>query len=321
MPARLQLDDRAIVRGYKAGLSSVVLGRKFGCDAGAIRRRLREAGVVMRPSAIRPRQAPDPKKFNAQGLTELIDGLLLGDGCIRRAWPGIVIIKQHPTRIGWLKLVQRRFAEIGIRSSISKPRVVKGGRKIAGNRKPTGDTTTVELRTLTYDVIEAHYARWYPGGKKHVPADLRLTPTVVTHWFCGDGGGGRAALMLFTNGFARSEVDLLAIRLTRYGLPAVVRLSSSGDPVLYLGANAARKFKREIWRLLPRCCRYKLAGVTPKPERPGRLTRRTVHAIRYGDPKSTCYRKLLVAHKVSLPMACDIRRGRYYAGYDLGSPR
>lgn len=325
MAARLQLDDRAIVRGYKAGLSSSALAREVRCGRGVILRRLHEAGVVMRTWRQR-RRVPDLKKFNAQKLTEVLDGVLLGDGSISCKSPGVMVISQHPVRTGWLKFVQRQLAEIGICSSISKPRVVKGGHKIAGNRKPTGDTTTITLRTPVYDVIEAHYARWYPGGKKHVPADLRLTSTVLTHWFCGDGSGhrNRALLRFHTEGFERVEVERLAIKLTRYGLPAIARLSSRGQPWIRLSAESARKFRREMWRRLPRCCRYKLDGVTLKPGRPGpprSLSRRTVHALRYGDSRSARYRKLLVTHKVSLSRACNIRAGRAYAGYDLGSPR
>ena len=188
------------------------------------------------------------------------------------------------------------------------------------------DSVCIVLRTPTYSVIEAHYARWYPGGgKKRVPAGLRLTPTVLTHWFCGDGSGGGSSsgLRICTNGFEHHEVDRLAVKLSRYGFPAVVGLDG-GKPIIRINTEAARKFKREMWRRLPRCCWDKLAGVTPKPERqgrPGRLTRRTVHAIRYGDLKSARYRKLLAVHKVSSPMAYMIRAGRAYVGYDLRSPR
>ncbi len=320
---RLQLDARAIVRGYKAGMTSRALARKFGCGKKAVLCRLHEAGVVMRPA----RQVPDPKKFNAQKLTELIDGLLLGDGSMERRFPGRISINQNPIRIGWLKHIQRQLAAIGIRSRISEPSRCAGGRRAGGKLKGKVFKATVRIRlhTLTYDVIKAHYARWYPGGKKHVPVDLRLTPIVVTHWFCGDGGGNRRAaeLRLYTNGFERHEVDRLAAKLSRYGFSAVVSVYA-GKPIIRLNAEAARKFKREIWRLLPRCCRYKVAGVTPRPERMGyrgRLTRRTVHAIRHGDPKSAAYRKLTAKYGVSKGTRNDIRCGWAYAGYDFGSPR
>lgn len=319
MAARLQLDDRAIVRGYKAGLSSVVLGRKFGCWPATILRLVHKAGVTVR--AWRQRQVPDAVKFDGKKLTELIDGLLLGDGCISRDCPGRVVVGQHPSRIGWLRLIQRQLATIGIRSSISKPRTIEGGHKVDGRRFK--DTISVRLVTPVYDIIEAHYARWYPGGKKRVPADLRLTPIVLMHWFCGDGSARRAELQFATNGFSHREVDRLAAKLSRYGFSGARRRSSQTGPIIWLNADATRKFKREIQRRLPGCCRYKLRKVTPKPERmghPGRLTRRTVHAIRYGDLKSARYRNLLAVHKVNRREALRIRAGKRYAGYDLGSP-
>lgn len=68
MAARLQLDDRAIVRGYRAGMTSMAPAREFGCAQPAILRRLREAGVVVRWGGKRPRQVPDPQRFDPRRI-------------------------------------------------------------------------------------------------------------------------------------------------------------------------------------------------------------------------------------------------------------
>jgi hypothetical protein len=31
------------------------------------------------------------------------------------------------------------------------------------------------------------FSNWYSSGKKVWPPDLKLTPTVLKHWYCGDG--------------------------------------------------------------------------------------------------------------------------------------
>lgn len=50
MPKRLDLDMDLIKQDYLNGASTPTLGKKFGCGAEAVRRRLLEMGVTMRPA-------------------------------------------------------------------------------------------------------------------------------------------------------------------------------------------------------------------------------------------------------------------------------
>ena len=64
------------------------------------------------------------------------------------------------------------------------------------------------------------YRKWYilETGKKIVPKDLRLTPTILLHWFIGDGSVMRygvkgTGIALFTLNFSKEDVQFLAERL------------------------------------------------------------------------------------------------------------
>lgn len=46
------------------------------------------------------------------------------------------------------------------------------------------------LRTSSSEKLVSYYERWYPisqNRKKSIPIDLKLTPTVILHWFMDDG--------------------------------------------------------------------------------------------------------------------------------------
>ncbi|MFX0092569.1 MAG: helix-turn-helix domain-containing protein [Candidatus Hodarchaeota archaeon] len=53
--------------------------------------------------------------------------------------------------------------------------------------------------------------RWfYPNGDKIIPHDLKLTATMVLHWYLGDGGCDSSGLSLYTHNFPKADVQRLA---------------------------------------------------------------------------------------------------------------
>ena len=61
--------------------------------------------------------------------------------------------------------------------------------------------------------LHALYTKWYPQGKKVVPRDITFTPTVLLHWYLGDGNIDRQRITLHTEGFSKEEVEFLVQRL------------------------------------------------------------------------------------------------------------
>ena len=86
------------------------------------------------------------------------------------------------------------------------------------------------------------YRKWYSQetGKKIVPKDLRLTPTILLHWFIGDGSvkrnGVRKTVVLFTLNFSKEYVQFLAERLELdLKIPFKIRkvIKKSNPPITY----------------------------------------------------------------------------------------
>jgi hypothetical protein len=143
---------------------------------------------------------------------EVLDGEMLGDGCLFRrretanahaAWT--LRSHQHVT------LLAEEFAEY-------EPRV-----------RNIGDTKRQALRTLTNPALTEQRMRWYPDGRKRLPADLTLSPIVCLHWFIGDGANrGRGSIRFHTESFTELEVERLVRMLGDLGFPcAMFRRSSN----------------------------------------------------------------------------------------------
>lgn len=100
-----------------------------------------------------------------------------------------------------------------------------------------------------------------------MPSDLKLTPTVLLHWFCGDGTCNRTGGLTFcTDGFSRRDVDFLIKRLRDdLGIFATrAKGRKRGQyKVLVNRRDEAIKVKNLIGGVVPRCCRYKLRFVRP----------------------------------------------------------
>lgn len=77
-------------------------------------------------------------------------------------------------------------------------------------------TTSVQLFKL--------YQMWYPPPYnqkvsyiKRIPQDINITPTVLLHWFVGDGSHNRSNITLHTNGFKEEDVSMLSNKLSQAG--------------------------------------------------------------------------------------------------------
>ena len=120
------------------------------------------------------------QSFLTEEILENIDGFLLGDGNIDRNRGGKIEYGGSRFKIGtseqeWAKFSLAKFALY----HPSEPKFIP-----PYERNPNGQWYA---QTLTHPDIVAQAKRWYPDGKKHVPFDVRLTPTSLMLWYLGDG--------------------------------------------------------------------------------------------------------------------------------------
>jgi hypothetical protein len=269
---RLLLEPKALIAAYQAGASALELSRRYGCSLNVVLSRLREAGVCIRPAGKRH----TVKKLGLSlskvpRFKEIVDGLLLGDGCINKA--GVLQVAQAVRRVGWLRSIMRLCSDLEIACGITPARAPKRVAYIEGRAVRGGDSRT--FYTHTYEETKEQRIRWYPRGTKRVPHDLVVTPLSVALWYCGDGTGSKNGTMEFyTQGFARVDVRRLARRLTEtFHVHAYVGQVTDGPVIRIDRRDDAFKIKQLIKAFIPRCGLYKLRHIRraiPK----GRVLRR-----------------------------------------------
>lgn len=269
---RLLLRTAKLARQYLAGMSALQLAQRESCSLNVVLQRLREAGVRIRSAGERHTVKELRLSLSKEArFKEIVDGLLLGDGCINSA--GVLQVPQSVRRAGWLRDISRLCSDLGVACGVTPARVPKHAAYIKGRPIRGGAHRTFYAHT--YKETKAQRLRWYPHGAKRVPRDLVVTPLSVALWYCGDGTGSKNGTMEFcTQGFPRADVCKLARRLTEtFQVHAYVGQAPDGPVVRIDRRDDAFKIKRLISSFIPRCCGYKLKHIRPAIPR-GRALRR-----------------------------------------------
>jgi len=252
---KIDIDIQELSNKYKSGLSASSLARHYDVSVWSVITRLRKSGIQIRQNQneiFLNLTSDDSEKFR-----EIVDGLLLGDGSID-LHKSFLRLEQCENRYCWIEQVSDALFRLGCDHKIlpipCRTRYIEG-RKIVS--KPAN-----LLYTRSYSEIKPQQARWYPGGKKHVPTDIILSPTVVAHWFSGDGScNDQGSLWFYTNGFAPDETQFLSDQLNKQ-----LNICSSLDKTLRNDQFKIRVSKKEsVKRLrdtilphIPECIMYKL---------------------------------------------------------------
>lgn len=301
------LDIEALVTGYESGQSARTLAEKFNTGRSTVLTRLREAGVrIRRPSEWEEKHLNlHPQHW--EPFIELVDGLMLGDGTLPRA--GGLRVEQSHVRQGWLEDLQKELRALGAESTMDEvvrpERIRKDGRLLPAYRG-------FLLRTPAYVELREQRQRWYPGGVKHVPDDVRITQKSVAAWISGDGTGNKAgALVLCTDDFTEEGVRLLIDRLDGvFGVRA--RRVSGGKPKIGLYRKDDVFRLREI--LLPQmseCCHYKFQHARVAQKK-GKLAVGVVQSIREKYDADVLLSQIAAEHGLSRSAVNNIGLRKVY---------
>lgn len=156
-----------------------------------------------------------PKERLTALQEELLEGLMLGDGCLYR---------RKTTHLPYLS-VQRKLEDIVYLNwqaqqfkAHMKRLPYTGETYDQRTRKTYGWCRFVTRRSKAF--VEP-YGRWYLEGNKEVPDDVKLTPLSLAIWFADDGWCGsscspwRIKMKISTHGFKPHGVERLADLLTQ----------------------------------------------------------------------------------------------------------
>jgi len=141
-----------------------------------------------------------------------MDGVLMGDGSIEDGEVGARLsLMQKEDRLPWIEQIASCLSEDDIAWSYIGQ---KGGAVTIRGRQYQRSPAK-GLRTRSYPFLKEERRRWYLDGVKRIPDDLRLTPTMVLHWFSGDGltAGNGYRMTFCTDGFPEEDVARLRLRM------------------------------------------------------------------------------------------------------------
>jgi len=193
---------------------------------------------------------------------EILTGLLMGDGWIdysnRRPRIGVKMITPD-----YLRYLCERFGRFG-----GDVNLVMSGEENAAEKRRSGFRPNADAKnysdiykwtTMSHPELEK-FARWYSSGEKVWPENLDLTPTVLTHWYCGDGNWNNKQGHNFIQIGMKNEIqntNKVSKYFSRRGLPT---------PTSYDGMpnNCIARFNvdesKQLWKYMrgpPRGFEYK----------------------------------------------------------------
>lgn len=197
---------------------------------------------------------PLPNDFSLE-QREIIEGSLLGDGCIFRYKPThkpyfcVFRAAADDQYLIWEYEKLKNFC-------ISAPKY-----QTTFDKRTDQEYHAIKFMTRRIDLLDNYYNLWYPSGKKIVPRSLELSPLSLAIWFCDDGcisqsnSPWRMRIKLATHGFDNNDVEFLQSLLQdRYGekFPVIAENSDDNEKLFITGSdNAARAYLNEIDSIFP----------------------------------------------------------------------
>jgi hypothetical protein len=164
-------------------------------------------------------------------ITEIIYGLMLGDGNIRiNGNHALLSVQQTDESLVnnlWDILKQWNLVSISVKTL----------------NRHENHKTIYYFQTLTIPYFTELYSKWYGisvNGKRNkiLPSDIydKLTPVALAHWIIGDGsfdghGRGIGRLSLHTENFTLDEVNILKdVLLQKFNIESNLRKGVNADP-------------------------------------------------------------------------------------------
>lgn len=124
-----------------------------------------------------------------QHQKEVITGLMMGDATIDRGNKN-PLIKCEMVSPNYLEHIDNVFGPIGTYVSLSHTAEESAKRSrdsgFDPNARGQNYSDVYIWRSRTHPDLQ-QWANWYSTGEKVWPKDIELTPTVLKHWYCGDG--------------------------------------------------------------------------------------------------------------------------------------
>jgi len=121
---------------------------------------------------------------------EIVTGLLMGDGCLPSRGSRNPKIRASMTSPNYLKYLDRGFGIFGNGVKMEKTAKESALENRRSGFRPNAKEENYSDVYLWYSMNHPElqeFESWYSSGEKVWPEDIELTPTVLKHWYLGDG--------------------------------------------------------------------------------------------------------------------------------------
>jgi len=169
------------------------------------------------------------------GLRELLDGLLLGGGSLVSHHPKkkTYFFTQASTKLPYIKWIAEQLNKSGIEP---QGKIVP----MTENRFHQRSQYWRYTSWAYYELTEIWF-RWYRKGKKEVPPDLKLTPTIALLWYLRGGYLGKGNKIRFAvTRYSSQSFQRLRQELRRIGCQS--RLYLHSKKVIELPSVDSKRF-------------------------------------------------------------------------------
>jgi hypothetical protein len=153
-------------------------------------------------------------------------GLMMGDGNIDSYKGRTPKLRVNMISPNYLKYIDSEFGIFG--NNVSMTRTAEENAKhcrdtgFVTNAKKENFSDVYRWTSMAHpDLLEL--STWYKSGKKVWPQDIELNPTILTHWYCGDGsldtfGGNQSISIAISN--EGENTDKIDKMFQNVGLPS-----------------------------------------------------------------------------------------------------
>lgn len=222
---------------------STQIAKEIGCCDLTVRVKLRFRGIPIRD---RHHQFPGNHVDLTEDLLEYLDGTLLGDGCLT---PKTVVSARYSLgqkHLSYLLWVSDFLSRHGLKQMGR----IRPYRKILFSKRKNQNIIyySHNYSSCSYRELRGQYDRWYPGGKKRIPEDVKLTPLSIRTWFLEDGtverdkrSKGAKVVTLCTDSFTDRGRKILIDALKERLDTAHVHIRA-GNRIAFGAKETVRKF-------------------------------------------------------------------------------
>jgi hypothetical protein len=190
----------------------------------------------------------------SQYQREVATGLLMGDGSIDRSSKNAclqsVMISQN-----YLEHVDKQFGRFGNGVSLHQTAAESAQHNCKSGFSPDADaddySDVYHWRSMRHPNL-TEFAAWYDSGSKVWPDDIELTPTVLKHWYCGDGtydNNGYNNRIRISMSNEIDNTDKVDAMFENVGLPTPSNYATSerSDGSLRCNAQFTVEKSRKLW--------------------------------------------------------------------------